>query len=68
MTESPEGTQPKRIIVFIPDAFGWKFNNNRILADHYATKGPFRVYLPEFMDGLSYQMLIISIEQEAEVE
>lgn len=41
----------KAIIVFIPDAFGWKFNNNRILADHYATKVPARVYLPEFMEG-----------------
>ena len=58
VTESADGTEPKGIIVIVPDAFGWKFNNNRILADHYATKGPFRVYLPDFMDGQSYQILV----------
>lgn len=41
----------KAIIVYIPDAFGWKFTNNRILADHYATRVPARVYVPEFMQG-----------------
>jgi len=46
-----EGTNPKAILVFIPDAFGWKFINSRILADHYASRIPARVYLPEFMDG-----------------
>jgi hypothetical protein len=25
--------------------------NNRILADHYADKGKYLVYLPEFMNG-----------------
>lgn len=39
------------IIVIVPDAFGWEFVNNRILADHYAEKGKYKVYLPEFMNG-----------------
>ena len=39
------------IVVIIPDAFGWQFVNNRILADHYADKGNFKVYLPDFMSG-----------------
>ncbi|KAK1141569.1 hypothetical protein N8T08_008984 [Aspergillus melleus] len=39
------------IIVIIPDAFGWEFVNNRILADRYAEKGKYRVYLPDFMNG-----------------
>lgn len=43
--------QVKGIIVIIPDAFGWEFVNNRILADHYADMGRFRVYLPDFMNG-----------------
>lgn len=48
----PSNDKPVRgIIVIIPDAFGWEFVNNRILADHYADKGGYRVYLPEFMDG-----------------
>ncbi|OJI81262.1 hypothetical protein ASPTUDRAFT_812542 [Aspergillus tubingensis CBS 134.48] len=46
-TESPI----KGIIIIIPDAFGWEFVNNRILADHYADKGGYKVYLPEFMNG-----------------
>ncbi|KAL2827416.1 dienelactone hydrolase family protein [Aspergillus cavernicola] len=44
-------TEVKGIIVIIPDAFGWEFVNNRILADHYAEMGKFRVYLPDFMHG-----------------
>ncbi|KAL4887972.1 Alpha/Beta hydrolase protein [Aspergillus ambiguus] len=39
------------IVIIIPDAFGWEFVNNRILADHYAEKSNYKVYLPEFMGG-----------------
>ncbi|GES62377.1 dienelactone hydrolase family protein [Aspergillus terreus] len=39
------------IIIIIPDAFGWEFVNNRILADHYAEKSKYKVYLPDFMNG-----------------
>ncbi|KAL4928833.1 dienelactone hydrolase family protein [Aspergillus undulatus] len=41
----------KGIVVIVPDAFGWEFVNNRLLADHYADMGSFRVYLPDFMKG-----------------
>jgi dienelactone hydrolase len=48
----PASDKPVRgIIVIIPDAFGWEFVNNRILADHYADKSDYRVYLPDFMNG-----------------
>lgn len=50
VSEPPSG-QVKGIIVIIPDALGWTFNNNRILADTYAERTNSRVYLPEFMDG-----------------
>jgi hypothetical protein len=61
ISKPPEGTKAEGLIVFIPDAFGWKFVNNRILADHYAARG-FRVYLPDFMDGeLKYFFLFSSI-------
>ncbi|KAL4885515.1 dienelactone hydrolase [Aspergillus karnatakaensis] len=43
--------QVRGIVVIIPDAFGWEFVNNRLLADNYAAKGGFRVYLPDFMKG-----------------
>lgn len=51
VSEPPNGGAVKGVIVIIPDAFGWEFVNNRILADHYAEKGSFKVYLPEFMAG-----------------
>lgn len=41
----------KGIVVIIPDAFGWELVNNRLLADSYAEKGQYLVYLPEFMNG-----------------
>lgn len=40
------------IIIIVPDAFGWEFVNNRILADNYAEKGKYLVYLPDFMNGM----------------
>jgi hypothetical protein len=48
----PEGVTPKAIIVMISDGFGWGFINNRLLADTYAAKGNFLVYLPDFMNGV----------------
>ncbi|KAL4902277.1 hypothetical protein BDW74DRAFT_186993 [Aspergillus multicolor] len=49
--ENTPETEIKGIVVFIPDAFGWEFVNNRLLADRYAETGKFRVYLPDFMHG-----------------
>lgn len=46
----PEGT-PKGVVVIIPDIFGWEISNSRLLADSYAKKGGFLVYLPDFMAG-----------------
>jgi dienelactone hydrolase len=51
IADAPNGSA-KGVIVIIPDAFGWEFPNNRILADDYAKNG-FQVLLPEFMDGTS---------------
>ncbi|KAJ1323401.1 carboxymethylenebutenolidase [Microdochium nivale] len=51
VAEPPSGTTPKGIIVYITDAFGWRFPNNRVLADHYAQRGGYLVYVPDFMDG-----------------
>ncbi|KAL9613196.1 MAG: hypothetical protein Q9167_002273 [Letrouitia subvulpina] len=51
ISEPPDGQLPKGIIVIVPDAVGWKFQNNRILADSYAKNTNSLVYLPEFMDG-----------------
>lgn len=48
----PAGHRPsKGTIIIIPDAFGMPFVNNQLLADNYACKGGYRVYLPDFMRG-----------------
>ncbi len=46
----PDG-ESKAAIVIIPDAFGWKLLNSWVLADQYAKKGGYLVYIPEFMNG-----------------
>jgi dienelactone hydrolase len=53
----PAGTTPKALIILITDAFGWKFANNRVLADHYAQRGSYLVYVPDFMNGTSPYIL-----------
>lgn len=53
VTEPADGRQAKAIIVIIPDVFGWEFVNSRLLADTYADKGDYKVYLPDFMNGHS---------------
>ncbi|KAF2470102.1 dienelactone hydrolase family protein [Lindgomyces ingoldianus] len=51
VAEPAQGVSPKGVIVILPDVFGWELSNNRILADNYAQKGEWLVYLPEFMAG-----------------
>ena len=51
VAEPGNGVKPKGLIVMIHDAFGMDFVNNKILADRYAKRGGFLVYLPDFMDG-----------------
>ncbi|RBA09052.1 hypothetical protein FPRO05_07332 [Fusarium proliferatum] len=59
---SPQDDKPiKGIIVIVPDAFGWEFVNNRLLADQYALNGNFLVYLPDFMDGRSAPIWLLDI-------
>ncbi|PVH72042.1 alpha/beta-hydrolase [Cadophora sp. DSE1049] len=57
----PSGTTPKALIVLITDAFGWEFVNNRVLADHYAERGGFLVYVPDFMNGKAMSPLAITL-------
>jgi hypothetical protein len=51
VSEPADGRPARGIIVVIPDAFGWDFVNTRLLADRYADKGGYKVYLPDFMGG-----------------
>lgn len=52
ITEPPNGVPPSALIVIVPDVFGWKLPNTRLLADTYAKRGNYRVYVPEFMNGM----------------
>ncbi|KAL6364614.1 hypothetical protein LRP88_02017 [Fusarium phalaenopsidis] len=53
VVEPSEGKEVKGIIVVIPDAFGWKFVNCRLLADNYADKSNYRVYMPDVMIAMA---------------
>lgn len=48
-----DGRANKGSIVIIPDAMGIEFTNNKLLADAYASKGGYKVYMPDFMRGQS---------------
>ena len=62
VAQPADGVTPEGIIVFITDAFGWDFVNNRVLADHYAKRGGFLVYVPDFMNGLfRFSFLFLSL-------
>ena len=52
ITEPPNGAAAKGIVVILPDVFGWKLLNTRILADNYAERCQVTVYVPDFMDGM----------------
>ena len=41
------GDNADRAILLCHDAFGWKLNNTRLLADHYAKEVGATVYLPD---------------------
>ncbi|KAI9730832.1 MAG: hypothetical protein M1834_005550 [Cirrosporium novae-zelandiae] len=60
IAEPSEGTAIKGVIVMISDAFGWKFQNLRILADKYAAGG-FRVYLPDFLEGHDAPVWVLEV-------
>ena len=51
ISDPPQGSNAKGVVVIIPDAFGWKFNNTRVMADSMAKKGNMKVLVPEFMGG-----------------
>ncbi|RFU26228.1 hypothetical protein B7463_g10111, partial [Scytalidium lignicola] len=51
VAQPAEGVKPKGVVVILTDIFGWKFVNNRGLADRYAKQGNFLVYLPDIMDA-----------------
>ena len=59
ISDPPNGTESKATVVIFPDAFGWEFPNNRVLADNYAKRLQMRVLLPEMMDGTYLKVVIV---------
>ncbi|KAK3392800.1 hypothetical protein B0H63DRAFT_498339 [Podospora didyma] len=51
VTGPDDGVTPLGTVVFLTDAFGWKFRNSRVLADSYARRVPCTVYVPDMMNG-----------------
>lgn len=47
----PPDTAAQGVIVMLPDIFGWTLPNTRLLADSYAAKGSYLVFLPEVQSG-----------------
>lgn len=45
------GQLARGIIAIVPDASGWTFVSNRLLADEYARQGEFPSAPPDFMNG-----------------
>ncbi|KAJ5963672.1 Dienelactone hydrolase [Penicillium vulpinum] len=63
-TRPPNEVPHRGIIIIVPDAFGWEFVNNRVLADNYAEKGKYLVYLPDFMNGHAAPVGMLSSTKE----
>ncbi|KAH6699710.1 Alpha/Beta hydrolase protein [Leptodontidium sp. 2 PMI_412] len=58
----PDNTaEIKGLIVVVSDAFGWKTNNLRLLADTYAKRTGCRIYLPDFMNGKAAPQWMMSV-------
>jgi dienelactone hydrolase len=51
VTTPEDDVKPNGLVIVITDAFGYKLVNNQVLADQYAKKGSFLVYVPDFMGG-----------------
>ncbi|EPE34693.1 alpha/beta-Hydrolase [Glarea lozoyensis ATCC 20868] len=64
IAQPPNKTTPKGLIILISDAFGWTIPNSRLLADAYAQKGGFEVWVPDFMDGYAMSPSVMTRMKE----
>lgn len=42
------GSNINAAVLYVHDALGWKFDNARLLADHFAKEANVTVYMPDF--------------------
>ncbi|KAI0912615.1 Alpha/Beta hydrolase protein [Ustulina deusta] len=64
VAEPASGNPPEGIIVLAPDIFGWDFVNIRLMADSFAKRKDYRVYLPDFMNGNAAPVSMINSMQK----
>ncbi|KAI0447516.1 putative hydrolase [Xylaria telfairii] len=57
------GDNKDAAVLFIHDLFGWKYNNIRLLADHYAREANVTVYVPDFFGGWVVDWELVEQEQ-----
>jgi dienelactone hydrolase len=53
------GTNTNAAVLYIHDALGWRFDNARLLADHFAKEANVIVYMPDFFGGEQLDMAAI---------
>lgn len=57
------GDNKDAAVLIIHDIFGWKYNNVRLLADHYAREANVTVYVPDFFDGWVVDWELVETDQ-----
>jgi len=61
------GTNKDAAVLIIHDLLGWKYNNVRLLADHYAREADVTVFVPDFFDGWTVDWDLVEQERWAEL-
>jgi dienelactone hydrolase len=62
------GDNPDAAVLFIHDLFGWKYQNVRLLADHYAQEAGVTVYVPDFFGGWVVDWAAVEQDRWAEID
>ncbi|KAI0490598.1 putative hydrolase [Xylaria cf. heliscus] len=62
------GDNKDAAVLFIHDLFGWKYNNIRVLADHYAREADVTVYVPDFFGGWVVDWELVEQERFEEID
>ncbi|CAN9185514.1 unnamed protein product [Alternaria alternata] len=62
------GSNSEAAVLIIHDGLGWRFKNNRLLADHFAKEANVTVYMPDFFGGESLDFSLIKAGKWAELD
>ncbi|KAJ4229120.1 hypothetical protein NW759_003844 [Fusarium solani] len=62
------GENTKAAVLIIHDLFGWTLPNIRLLADHYAKEADVTAYVPDFFQGDSLPLDLLTAEKWGEMD